>query len=126
MHARVSFYDASPDNVDAGIEQFSGVQASVQQMQGNQGGMLLIDREGGKAITITFWDSADDLQATSEQADQLRQQVASTAGLTIRSGRGLRGRGQFRSLEGSGRPNRRSVCMGCDLEIEHDSSVARR
>lgn len=85
MHARVSFYDAATENVDAGIEQFRGVQASVEQMQGNQGGMLLIDREGGKAITITFWDSADDLQATSEQADQLRQQVANTAGLSTRS-----------------------------------------
>jgi heme-degrading monooxygenase HmoA len=85
MHARVSFYEASTEGVDAGIEQFRAVQASVQQMQGNQGGMLLVDREGGKAITITFWDSADDLQATSEQANQLRQQVAETAGLSIRS-----------------------------------------
>jgi heme-degrading monooxygenase HmoA len=84
MHARVSFYDASTEGVDAGIEQFRDVQANVQQMQGNQGGMLLVDREGGKAITITFWDSADDLQATSEQANQLRQQVADTAGLSIR------------------------------------------
>lgn len=95
MHARVSFYDASTENVDAGIEQFRGVQASVQQMQGNQGGMLLIDREGGKAITITFWDSADDLQATSEQADQLRQQVANTAGLSIRSVEGYEVAVQF-------------------------------
>jgi heme-degrading monooxygenase HmoA len=95
MHARVSFYDASAENVDAGIEQFRGVRASVQQMQGNQGGMLLIDREGGKAITITFWDSADDLQATSEQADQLRQQVANTAGLSIRSVEGYEVAVQF-------------------------------
>jgi heme-degrading monooxygenase HmoA len=95
MHARVSFYDASTENVDAGIEQFRGVQASVQQMQGNQGGMLLIDREGGKAITITFWDSADDLRATSEQADQLRQQVANTAGLSISSVEGYEVAVQF-------------------------------
>jgi len=85
MHARVSFYDASTEGVDAGIEQFRGVTASVEQMQGNQGGMLLVDRENGKAITITLWDSADDLEATSEQANQIRQQVADTAGLSIRS-----------------------------------------
>jgi heme-degrading monooxygenase HmoA len=95
MHARVSFYDASAENVDAGIEQFRGVQSNVQQMQGNQGGMLLIDREGGKAITVTFWDSADDLQATSQQADQLRQQVANTAGLSIRSVEGYEVAVQF-------------------------------
>jgi heme-degrading monooxygenase HmoA len=85
MHARVSFYDLSAEQADAGIEGFQGVQDSVQQMQGNQGGMLLVNREGGKAITITFWDSADDLQATSEQANQLRQQVADNAGLSIRA-----------------------------------------
>jgi hypothetical protein len=48
MHARVSFYDASTEGVDAGIEQFRDVQANVQQMQGNQGGMLLVDRESGQ------------------------------------------------------------------------------
>jgi hypothetical protein len=31
MHARVSFYDASADGVDAGIEQFRSVTASVEQ-----------------------------------------------------------------------------------------------
>ena len=85
MHARVSFYDAPAEGVDAGIEQFRGIQDSVQQMQGGQGGMLLVDRENGKAITITFWDSADDLEATSEQANQMREQVANAAGLSIRS-----------------------------------------
>jgi hypothetical protein len=43
MHARVSFYDASTEGVDAGIEQFWDVTASVEQMQGNQGGMLLVE-----------------------------------------------------------------------------------
>jgi hypothetical protein len=85
MHARVSFYEASAEGVDAGIEQFRGIQDSVQQMQGSQGGMLLVDRENGKAITITLWDSADDLEATSEQANQIREQVAKNAGLSIRS-----------------------------------------
>lgn len=85
VHARVSFYDLPAEQADAGIEGFRGVQDSVQQMEGNQGGMLLVDRDGGKAITITFWDSADDLQASSEQANQLRQQVANQAGLSIRS-----------------------------------------
>jgi heme-degrading monooxygenase HmoA len=97
MHARVSFYDASTEGVDAGIEQFRDVQANVQQMQGNQGGMLLVDREGGKAITITFWDSADDLEASSEQANQLRQQVANAAGLSISSVEGYEVAVQFGS-----------------------------
>jgi heme-degrading monooxygenase HmoA len=95
MHARVSFYDMSSDQADAGIEGFRGVQDSVQKMQGNQGGMLLVDREGGKAITITFWDSAKDLEATGEQANQLRQQVANQAGLSIRSVEGYEVAVQF-------------------------------
>jgi uncharacterized protein YuzE len=81
----VSFYDAPAEGLDAGIEQFRGIQDTVLQMQGGQGGMLLVDRENGKAITITFWDSADHLEATSEQANQIRAQVAKNAGLSIRS-----------------------------------------
>jgi heme-degrading monooxygenase HmoA len=83
MHARVSFYDVTGGQADDVVTAFQSAQNDVEQMQGNQGGMLLVDREGKKAITITFWDSEDDLRATAEQANQVRQQAADSAAMSI-------------------------------------------
>lgn len=83
MHARVSFYElgqASRDDVVRGFESVRGV---VEQMQGNQGGMVLVNPHGGKAMTITLWESEDALRATEHLANQARQESASAAGLTI-------------------------------------------
>jgi heme-degrading monooxygenase HmoA len=83
MHARVSFYDVTEGQADNVVTGFQSAQNDVMQMQGNEGGMLLVDREGKKAITITFWDSEDNLRATTEQANRVRQQVAGSAGMSI-------------------------------------------
>ena len=84
MHARVSFYDLVGGRADDATKAFANVQDVVEQMQGNQGAMLLVDRDGDKAITITFWDSEESLRATTQQANQARQQAADAGGLSIR------------------------------------------
>jgi heme-degrading monooxygenase HmoA len=84
MHARVSFYrlgeGTDPDTAAKSFEKSAG---AVQQLDGEQGLMLLIDRDGRKAITITFWDSEEHLRSSAEQANQIRQQAADSTGLTI-------------------------------------------
>jgi hypothetical protein len=47
--------------------------------------MLLVDRQSGKAMTITFWESEQARERSVEQANQLRDQAVSEAGLTVRS-----------------------------------------
>ena len=81
MHARVSFYEDGSEDAVRGFEQ---VAAQIREMAGNRGAMLLIDRGSWKAITITLWDSEDTLQQSAEQAQGMRQQVVSQAGLTVR------------------------------------------
>jgi heme-degrading monooxygenase HmoA len=56
----------------------------VLQMEGNQGATLLVDRDSGKAITITYWDTEEHLRSSAEQANKLRQEAADTGGLSIR------------------------------------------
>ncbi len=85
MHARLSFYDTGGASKDEIANAFEQAGSAVEQMQGNQGGMLLVSPEGQKAITITLWGSEDDLRATEGQADQIRQQAAEGASMTIRS-----------------------------------------
>ena len=83
MFARVSFYNLDNASRDDAVRAFEDARGPVEQMQGNQGGMLLVSPETGKAITITFWESDEALQATQHHASQTRQQAASSAGMEI-------------------------------------------
>ena len=84
MHARVSFYDMGNASTDDAVRAFEGARDAVEQMEGNEGGMLLVSREGDKAMTITLWESEEALRATDQQANQVREDAAGSAGMTIR------------------------------------------
>src|SRR5688500_12991355 len=83
MHARVSLYDLGSASRDDAVRAFEGTRSAIEQMQGNQGALLLVSPEQGKALTITLWESEEALQATDQQAGQARQQAAGSAGMTI-------------------------------------------
>jgi heme-degrading monooxygenase HmoA len=86
MHARVSFYEGvAQQDVDAAVRAFENAVGSVQEMDGNKGATLLVDRASGKAITITYWDTEEQLRSSAEQADRIRKQAADAGGLSIRS-----------------------------------------
>jgi heme-degrading monooxygenase HmoA len=71
---------ADPDTAAKSFENVAGV---VQQMDGQSGLMLLVDRDNRKAITVTFWDTQEHLRSSAEQANQVRQEAADTSGLSI-------------------------------------------
>lgn len=83
MHARVSEYRLGDASREDAVRAFEGSRDAVEHMEGNEGGLLLVDAGGGRAITITFWDGAESLQKTEQQANQVRQQAASASGLTV-------------------------------------------
>ncbi len=84
MHARVSFYQlAEGGDADAVVKAFESSVSAVEELEGEQGVMLLIDRDSGKAITITFWDTEEHVRSSAERANAIRQQASSTAGLSI-------------------------------------------
>ena len=83
MHARVSSYQLGSASSGDVAGAFEGAARAVQEMQGNQGGMLLVDSEHGKAMTITLWDNEKALRDSEQQADTIRQQAAGDAGMTI-------------------------------------------
>jgi heme-degrading monooxygenase HmoA len=85
MHARVSFYEvASGGDAAAAVKGFEDAMAPLQQMKGHQGATLLVDRDNGKAITITYWDTEENLRSSAEQANKLRQEASETGGLSIK------------------------------------------
>jgi heme-degrading monooxygenase HmoA len=86
MHARASFYQLPEGgDADTAVTGFDQAVDAVQQLDGNKGLMLLIDRESGKAISLTLWDSEDSLRSSSEQANTLRERAAGTGGLSIQA-----------------------------------------
>ena len=88
MHARVTTLSGSADNLDAGIEDFRTNVLPFVREEG-KGAILLVDREGGEAVSITLWEDEQALNASEDSANALRANVADemSAGQTPTVGR---------------------------------------
>jgi hypothetical protein len=83
MYARVSTYTApDPDKLVAGFQTASD---GLKQLSGQAGAFFCIDREGGKGLTLTLWDTEDALESSREGANQLRDQAIADAGASVDS-----------------------------------------
>jgi heme-degrading monooxygenase HmoA len=80
MHARVTTINGSSDQVDAGISNFRENVVAFAHGEGGKGSLLLVDRQAGKVMAITLWESEDALLASEEKANQLRAQAAEQGG----------------------------------------------
>ena len=81
MHARVSTFQSPADKL-AESEQIlqTEIAPKVLEMEGNRGIISLVDRETGKSLAITLWESEDALHASEESANQVRAKAASASG----------------------------------------------
>jgi heme-degrading monooxygenase HmoA len=77
MFARVSTYDQGSDEI---VDGFDAQTDALQQLDGFKGAYFLVDREGGKAMSVTLWESRDALEATSDRAQQMRDDATGRAG----------------------------------------------
>lgn len=75
MHARVTRLTGSPENVEAGINNFRENVLPFTREDG-RGAILLVDRESGSAMAITLWEDEQALAASDERANQVRSAVA--------------------------------------------------
>jgi hypothetical protein len=76
MHARVSTIVGSPDQVEAGITDFRDNSTSWVKEEGGRGGILLVDRDTGKAIALTLWSDEENMRQSEEAANELRRRVS--------------------------------------------------
>ena len=77
MHARVSIFEGSPEHIDDSLRQArEQVLPRAKQMEGFKGMIALGDRQSGKTLGITLWESEEALRASEEAANQLRQESA--------------------------------------------------
>ena len=83
MHARVSFYELGSASKEDAAAAFDGAVRAVKDMQGNKGGVLLVDTANGKAITVTYWETEQALRDSAQQATAVREQAAGSANMSI-------------------------------------------
>jgi heme-degrading monooxygenase HmoA len=71
MHARLSTYKT--DDPESLVTGFVAVTDELEQVGGFSHAYFLVDRETGKAASITIWDSEDALNQSVAKADELRR-----------------------------------------------------
>ncbi len=83
MHARSAVIEMSPDKIDAAIKQFQDeMLPRYREISGYKGFKLFVDREGGKALGVSLWETADGIAASDEVGAQARKGLAETGGGT--------------------------------------------
>lgn len=83
MHARVSTYQGQdPDRL---VQGFQGITDDLEKVPGFSHAYFGVDRESGKAISITVWDSEQALDDSVSAADELRRRGTETSGTQIES-----------------------------------------
>jgi heme-degrading monooxygenase HmoA len=84
MHARMSTLDGLPDEMDEGLRDVKEhVLPQLQQQDGFKGFIALGNRNSGKLIGITFWESEQAMQASEEVGDRMRSDTAEATGEAI-------------------------------------------
>jgi heme-degrading monooxygenase HmoA len=83
VFARVISTRVMPDNVERAIRVSREQIGDARIQHGFKGFYLLIDRDTGKVMTISLWESADDVRAVEVGAAQVRQEAASNLNTAI-------------------------------------------
>jgi len=83
MHARVTKFEGSPDQLDAAIKLVKEtIVPGAKKLAGFKGGYWLVDRASGKGFSVTLFESEAALKASEDAAAQLRSQASSLTKIT--------------------------------------------
>ena len=83
MHARSTTIQAQPSSIDAGVAHVRDeVMPALQAMAGCVGISLLVNRESGRCIVTTAWETDEAMRASAERAAPLRDRAAEIMGGT--------------------------------------------
>ncbi|WP_448616226.1 antibiotic biosynthesis monooxygenase [Modestobacter sp. URMC 112] len=81
MYARTTTVHADPQRVDEGIRYIRDeVMPAVQSMPGCMGLSMLCDRDSGRCIVTTSWDSQESMGASREAVRAMREQANDVMG----------------------------------------------
>jgi heme-degrading monooxygenase HmoA len=84
MFARVSTFQGPPHQTVEGIRVArEQILPAARLQDGFKGIYLLFDRESGKSVSITLWETEEDMKASEDAALRARTESAEAAGETI-------------------------------------------
>jgi heme-degrading monooxygenase HmoA len=80
MFARVSTYRGDADRL---LQGFAGFTEPLEAIDGFSHAYFMVNRETGRGMSITIWDSEEALNASVAKANELREQGAEAGGAEI-------------------------------------------
>lgn len=81
MFARVSTFQGPPDRTAEGIRVArEQILPAARLQDGFKGIYLLYDDESGRSLSITLWETEEDMKASEEAARRARTESAETTG----------------------------------------------
>ena len=84
MFARVSTIQAPTEGIDEGARLIQErVIPDMQRQRGYQGGYWMIDRQTGRTLVVTLWESQEALQASAAAAERSRTEATQVVGATV-------------------------------------------
>ena len=84
MYARVTVVQGSPEKIDQGIEAFNdGVLPAAKSVDGYKAAFLLVDRQTGKGMGVTLWDSEEARRRGAQAVDEARAAAIKAMGGSI-------------------------------------------
>jgi heme-degrading monooxygenase HmoA len=79
MFARVSTIEGNLERLDDSIRDYqSQTIPTLRNVQGFKDAYLLVDRNSGRTISITMWETRESLQSSTATANTLRARAAQT------------------------------------------------
>ncbi|MFY9615519.1 MAG: hypothetical protein WAT58_08995 [Candidatus Dormiibacterota bacterium] len=83
MYGRSTQFTGDPATIEEGIRIFKEeVIPAVSGQNGFKGAISLSDRSSGKGISITFWETEDDMRGSEQPANQVRTSSLAELGIT--------------------------------------------
>ena len=84
MFARMTTLEGPPDQVDEGLRYVrEQVLPFMQQQEGFKGFIALGDRQSGKVIGVSLWESEQAMHASEEAGDRARSDSAQAVGASV-------------------------------------------
>ena len=81
MHARVTTMTLDPSKIDAAAQHFREHDLpTIEAMDGFKGFTLLVDRESGRVIGTSYWESEEKMEASEEAVKDARERTAQLGG----------------------------------------------